>query len=841
MKISTKIPDWVIGLAITILFCLALFLKIGFLEAIEFKSYDFRMKLFPPETRVNEIAIVAVDDESISKLGRWPWPRTRMAEAIEWLSMAGAKVIGVNILFSEPEESSGLVAIDAVSKRFTELGLLEAKGGQDFLNEINALKVSLNRDEQLSNIVTASQRVVFPVFFNFPQGRQITGNKPKAPDYISKASLSINGNDNIPSAMEMIWPLENIGSGAMDLGHVNRFPDSDGVTRWDATLVSYGGKVYESYPLAIAARFLDLKKGDINITQEGLMMGSHAIPTDASMRMLVNYYGPPGTFNYYSFYDVVNNKVDPSAFSDKIVLVGMTALGLGIAEASPVSPVLPSIEKVATVINNLLNQNFIKKPVWADNFAFGITLLFGLIAAFLLPRLSAGMGAILSLTLLISYTVGVIVAYVYGMWLNLTFPILVLVSSYVAVISRRYLAVEKQKNAAEEESDEANKLLGLTFQGKGMLDLAFEKFKVIPVTDEIKDLLYNLALDYERKRMASKAVMVYERIASSDKNFKDIGERIQKLNSAATTGIWQGQKSSAGGTAIIEGMEKPTIGRYEIIQELGRGAMGIVYKGVDPKINREVAIKTVYFDEVDPDTLQSIKERFFREAMSAGKMTHQNIVTIYDAGEEADLAYIAMEFIKGKTLEGACKKNALLPPSAVLKIVGQVAEGLDYAHANGIVHRDIKPANIMLLPNGIAKVTDFGIARVQSSSHTKTGVVMGTPSYMSPEQVAGKKVDGRSDLFSLGVMLFELLTGEKPFKGDSMATVMFQITTTNPPELNSIRPELHPILQSFITKALAKNPDERFQTGKEFANGIRVCMGKMGQENTNVNIKKETP
>jgi len=197
-----------------------------------------------------------------------------------------------------------------------------------------------------------------------------------------------------------------------------------------------------------------------------------------------------------------------------------------------------------------------------------------------------------------------------------------------------------------------------------MLDLAFEKFKAISVmNDEIKGVIYNLGLDFERKRMASKAISVYEHIAKEDKNYKDVGERIKKLSTVATTGIWQGQKASAsggaGGTMVMEGMEKPTIGRYEIVEELGRGAMGVVYKGVDPTMKREVAIKTMHFDEVDADTIQAVKERFFREAESAGKLTHPNIVTIYDVGEESDLAYIAMELLSGKTLEAWCKDKSL--------------------------------------------------------------------------------------------------------------------------------------------------------------------------------------
>jgi serine/threonine-protein kinase len=255
--------------------------------------------------------------------------------------------------------------------------------------------------------------------------------------------------------------------------------------------------------------------------------------------------------------------------------------------------------------------------------------------------------------------------------------------------------------------------------------------------------------------------------------------------------------------------------------------MGIVYKGLDPKINRTVAIKTVHFDDVEEAMLSQVKERFFREAQAAGGLNHPNILTIYDSGEEMDVAWIAMEYLSGKDLETCCKKGNLLAWSRVLEIVAKVADALDYAHKQGIVHRDIKPANITLLESGEVKVTDFGIARIVSSSQTKTGVVMGSPSYMSPEQIAGKKVDGRSDLFSLGVVLYELLTGERPFQGDSIATIMFQITSSPPPPVTNFVPKLPPIFQRLVEKALAKDSAQRFQTGEELAKMLRALKERL--------------
>jgi serine/threonine-protein kinase len=221
--------------------------------------------------------------------------------------------------------------------------------------------------------------------------------------------------------------------------------------------------------------------------------------------------------------------------------------------------------------------------------------------------------------------------------------------------------------------------------------------------------------------------------------------------------------------------------------------------------------------------LDDARERFFREAETAGRLQHQNIVTIFDAGEEHDLAYIAMEFLKGQDLVSCCKDGNLLPVPRVLSIIARVAEALAYAHKQNVVHRDIKPANIMYEPESdTVKVTDFGIARITDSSKTKTGLVLGTPSFMSPEQIAGKKVDGRSDLYSLGVMLFQMLTGVLPFRGDSMAELMYKIANEAAPDIRFIRPDLPERLTGILNTALNKQVESRYQTGDQFASDLRA-------------------
>jgi len=265
------------------------------------------------------------------------------------------------------------------------------------------------------------------------------------------------------------------------------------------------------------------------------------------------------------------------------------------------------------------------------------------------------------------------------------------------------------------------------------------------------------------------------------------------------------------------------LGRYEIVGELGQGAMGVVYKAKDPLIDRIVAIKTINLNLAE-DEKEEYEARFYQEAKAAGRLSHPNIVTIFDVGKSGDVAYIAMEFLQGRELRDILDEESHLPVQQVLDIVAQVAQGLAYAHEHGIVHRDVKPSNIMVSRDGHVKITDFGIARMASSTvQTQTGVVLGSPKYMSPEQVLGKSIDQRSDIFSLGVMLYEMLTGQPPFVGDTINAVMYQTMNAIPPPPSTLNHEVPAMLNFIVSKALAKGLDDRYQNAKEFAEDLRAC------------------
>jgi eukaryotic-like serine/threonine-protein kinase len=278
-----------------------------------------------------------------------------------------------------------------------------------------------------------------------------------------------------------------------------------------------------------------------------------------------------------------------------------------------------------------------------------------------------------------------------------------------------------------------------------------------------------------------------------------------------------------------------SLGKYEIRREIGRGAMGVVYEGYDPFIKRVVALKTIRAEQLSGEDSENVIARFRREAQAAGRLSHPNIVSIYDFGEDGGSWYIAMELVKGRELKECFEANERFTTANIVKIMSQILEALDYSHRQGVVHRDIKPANIFMLADGSVKVADFGIAHIEASNLTQVGAVMGTPAYMSPEQIMGLPVDGRSDLFSAGVILYQFLTGERPFSG-SAATTMQKVLREDPLPPSSLNVQAPFEMDAIMRKALAKRPEDRYQSAAEFAAVIRATAPSMVMTNSEATL-----
>lgn len=830
------LADWMIGGILTLYFIVGYVADWSNLRLMENATYDLRAALRAQGQQSEQIEIVAVDQESLNKVGRWPWSRSTQARLIENLRASGAKVIAYQFSMSEPDRSSqGMEEVRAMRQRLTaqiaspQTDARQREAYVRMLQELGESESRLDQDAKFATVLARGSEVILPVSFESGRPEEGESVEPSAPIAASAFNLVDNPRDmtSFPPAKvrKMIAPLPAFQLLQVGFGHTMVVPDADNVVRREAVLVEYLDRFYPSFALRAVSAYLDVEPGDVHVVLgKGVKVGELWIPTDRHMRARISLSGPAGSFKAFSAHHVLGGKIPPSTFRGKLVVVGpLAAVAGAVPYDTPTSPSIAGMEVTANIIQNMLSQSFLTVPRWAPAVELSALLLIGIFVVLALPRLGTKWSGIVAGTILVCYLGFVAIAYASkGYVLTVAHPTLLLILGYTFIAAKRALLAERGVGV-DSAASETNRMLGLTFQGQGMLELAFDKFKACPIDDSMKELLYSLGQDFERKRMPNKALSVYQHIATKDKGYKDIEQRMKRLTAAEAAGI--GGKQASSGSLLSDGGDvKPTLGRYEIVKELGRGAMGIVYLGKDPKIHRSVAIKTMRLDEVEADEMPDVKARFFREAESAGKLSHPNIVTIYDAGEEQDLAYFAMEVLDGVDLKDLCKKRNLLPVKRTLEIVTKVSEALDYAHSQNVVHRDIKPANIMVMPDGAVKVTDFGIARVTTSAKTQTGIVLGTPSYMSPEQLSGAKVDGRSDLFSLGVVLFEMLTGERPFQGESVATLMYVIANQPHPSPFELRPDLPKTVGTVIDRALQKDAAKRYQRGLEMAQDLRAVM-----------------
>ncbi len=820
--------DWFAGIAV-VLAAIALHATTDFIGTLERRFYDFASTSTSRQPS-DRIAVIAIDDQSIANIGRWPWPRDVHAKLIDQLAAAKVKTIAHTAFFIEPQVDPGLLFIRKM-KTAVEASTDGSGPNGQLVQLIAEAEQALDTDAKLVASVQAAGTVLLPSVYVLgePQGR---ADDP-LPAYAARSAVDENNGYSV-LAQRGQQPMESLGKVAAGIGHLNQFPDVDGAVRLEPLLVNFYGKAVPSIALLAAVHSLNLRVADIRLNVgESVQIGRLKVKTDEAALMLPQFYkrhdGKPA-FAVDSFYDVLAGKIPASKYTDKIVVIGATAAGVGVQFPVPGHASLSPAETIAHITSSILSEHFIVQPVWGLWVSLGVFLLVAGYIIGALPRIGAGTAAAVTLGAFIALLLaefGLLSAS--AIWVKLVFPAAVLVLGHLALTTKRFLITEAGKVKADEESAETNRMMGLALQGQGQLDMAFDRFRRVPLGDAVMGNLYSLALDFERKRQFNKAESVYEHMAAFDPAYKDIKTKLSRAKNLSETVIL-GSGGHPGGTLLLDGgaIEKPMLGRYQVDKELGKGAMGVVYLGKDPKIGRVVAIKTLALSqEFAGEELTDARERFFREAETAGRLQHQNIVTIFDAGEEHDLAYIAMEFLKGRDLVEYCKGDNLLPVPVVISLVARVAEALAYAHTQLVVHRDIKPANIMYeRESDTVKVTDFGIARITDSSKTKTGLVLGTPSFMSPEQLAGKKVDGRSDLYSLGVMLFQLLTGVLPFRGDSMAELMFKIANEEAPDVRVIRSDLTAELARIVALMLHKRPELRYQNGEQVAADLRAALSE---------------
>jgi CHASE2 domain-containing sensor protein len=724
------------------------------LRGFELKFYDWRSQFQQTLDAGHQVVLIAIDSHSISKLGRWPWPRYRTAELLEKLKNAHPKVVGLDFVYSRPEESRGLKEIRSLSEDYQKLvSSREIRDRRSLFETFVASASSrLDSDSRLLKAIKESGNVVLPLIFTGEGSTRL--NPSPLPPAFSSSSVHLVvdpelKNPVIPMGFDVTYPIVSFAAVAAGIGQANLKVDFDGVLRRVAPVMRYGDMYIPAYSLALVLEYMGIKPADVVFSPGKMVgLGKLKIPLNSASRMMIAFNGPYKTFRYYSFQDVIGGRVDMGVFKDKIVLVGPTAAKIATLYPTPISPALPALEILANITENILDGRAIERPLWAAKLEWSLIGAIGLFIIFALPSLSAFWGFALSLLILISLMGLGAYFFILGQWIEAIYPAALLVMGYLFRILRRFFVAER-----------------------GFL------------------------------KQVSDGAGVSESPGPPSKGTVPIATRVAK----------------------------PTFGHYAIEKELGREAMGVVYLGRDPKINRWVAIKTMTMGEGSDETsAKEIKERFIREAELASQLNHPNIIQIFDAGEANKVVYVAMELLEGHSLLSYTEKARLLPAKIAMEYAAIVAEALDYAHRQGIVHRDITPTNIMILKDSTLRIANFGMARITSSLQTATGTVMGAPVYMSPEQAAGKQVDGRSDIFSLSVVLFELLTGEKPFKGgDGIGALLFQIVNDPHPDPLALAPKLPSCVSVILSKGLAKNPNARYQNGLDMARDIRACAGLM--------------
>lgn len=763
------------------------------LQKMQWKIDDMMYSFRGEKKPVTDVVLINIDDLSLTALGDWPWPNERLADLIAVCNSAHPKAMLVNLDLSTsaPEDTF--------------------KGAQILANQISwADNIVLTYD--ITPAEYANQRMSRPEYL-FRNALQ------------TDSDLGILDDHRALNIHKPFLPQPEFCQYSAGLGFIYTDYDRDRRVRWASLAANYDGFYYPSAPLVTAALYLGLKPDDITIKGgKAIAVGSHSIPTDENGRMFINFQNPGANFTTLTALEVIREQVAPARLKDKLVIIGLSAGPAAESFATPVGQRMTRSELYANIIENVIHNNYTNRI----DMSSGVTLLIlvgvGLFCSFVLPRVS-----LLYRMVILTVCLFILV--------NLSF---ILFNSYHTLIRPLFLGLELILfMLVSPMIDETQVTHRINFN--------FLSFLTRPVERSDKNKSPRAARVPSR-RIAEPPAEKNPELQSTDvMDYAPGGDA--RPSPEPATAVGEAEATSATPPPPPSPSERPAaqlsplssspslgdsdrlshLGRYQVIDILGKGAMGTVFRGVDPAINRAVALKTIRLDFVSDQTeMAELRDRLFREAQAAGKLSHPNIVTIYDVGTEGNLQYIAMEYLEGQTLEQMIKKQVHISYKIIATIVSQICQALEYAHDQGIVHRDIKPANIMVLPDYSIKVMDFGIARVDSSSMTRTGIAMGTPNYISPELLQGKLADRRCDIFSLGVVIYELLTGRRPFKGENLTALIYSIVNDDPPPPSSINDKV-PLLFDHVTiKALKKNPLERYQKASELRQAIADFVESFG-------------
>ncbi|OUD12460.1 serine/threonine-protein kinase [Thioflexithrix psekupsensis] len=768
-----------------------------------------------PRLPHESLVLVTIDDASLQQLGDLPWSRHHYAELIQQLA-PHAQHIALLPPLTQTQLLPGRAEAHALLTFYQHNDALKPQTDLDqnllTLHDLLLdLRHQLDGDDHLLQVITHYSpkiTLAIPAYLSPHPVAQSNLDKELLTPLLTQMAVETKHNKVTalsPAIRYLFLPFPRLADSAplavMPLNAVapDRIP----------LLVNDQQRELPTLPLVLLQRIKAHSNIPIKNQPPFIQVADWIIPTDSQAQLYSRFY-PESAFNTVSFIDVLNGTVAAEAFQNKIVLIGITALPYSIWQNTPFGE-QSSLHWIASGVSSVLENDFFYAPPWAVLVYYMVAGLLGGYLVFLLPRLP-WWGALSATGLLCS--AGIVLNALLlkqNMLVSLLGLCGILVFSHLLLMLQRALTAYRAAMQTLPDAFTSHRLLGLAFQGQGQLDLAWRAFRRCPWGETVKGELYNLALDYEQQRQQERAIEVYRHLIQHDPHYRDVERQLARLLHPQATPD-----------------DKPRLGRYQLERCLGQGAMGTVYVARDPKFDRLVAIKTLALArEFSTPQWQEALIRFFREAAAVGRLRHPHIIQTYDAGEEEDLAYLSMEFFKGSTLVPYTHADNLLPKKTLLELMIRIAQALDYAHQQGIIHRDIKPSNIMYNPaHGQIKITDFGIARITDMQRTRTGLILGTPAYMSPEQLSGASLDGRSDLFSCGVMWYQLLSGHLPFRADNMTTLMYSIIHEPPVPLSRYRTDLSDEWLELVDRLLAKRPEDRLSNGEALAQALRICLQK---------------
>ncbi len=816
----TKYASYILFLMITILVVTLYLNGFGPMSALQQSVDDFLCQATSPEGTRQNVVLVKIDGQAFDEFGPWPWNYDLIADLLAATAGGdpGAIAVTFQLVEDASQDSAGHTAVIA---------------------------------EQLGWI----DNVILPYDIALASFRS---GKTNNPDHLFNNSITVSnplGLINETSTLQVrkvFMPAERILDSEPYLAFEYRKPDNDRLLRRQPLAMNYEGYYYPSMSLLTAAVYLGISTDQINVIEnEKIDLGGLVdIPVNDRSEYYINF-PREHAFVSYSAAQLLGDGFNYSVLNNKAVIICIDDPSYTEYINTPALDQIPNYVITASLVENFINRNIVLPSENQKALVLLVLFAIGGLCAYFLPQVSSLYRfIILFCGFIILANVNYFMVSSLGMLAQSAYVALELALFIIAAPLLESSLITGE-NPEEESKKKKKKLPRANVAGLDEFDIEDVPVRKIKESDHRPEDEKTTALEQPSDKLDKTSATIEPEAEEDFLDHQAISLEEEPEKTSALADVPTGpQPEIISPTSSASGSDQPVdtndeaadtpsevpeidsgpiispdsitnLGRYQILGTLGKGAMGHVYKGVDPAINRPVALKTIRLDFVnDPEEMEELKERLFREAQAAGKLSHPNIVTIYDVGSEGHLQYIAMEYLEGRTLEDMIKKKVKFNYKIIAQMIMQICSALDYAHERGIVHRDIKPANLMVLSNYQVKVMDYGIARVDSNSMTKTGIAMGTPNYISPEQLEGKTVDKRADLFSLGVVMYEMLLGRRPFKGENITSLIYAILNHDPEKPSTINPQIPLLFDHIVGRSLAKKADERYQKASEIATDL---------------------